>query len=97
LGSEDDFVHARPANLYFWYYGTLAMFRVGGDAWKRWNVAMKETLPPAQASRRLVGADLDVYASTPATTTATACTRRRCACSRSRSTTATSRRCLKVE
>ena len=47
--SEDDFVHKAQANLYFWYYGTLAMFRVGGDEWKRWNVAMKETLLPAQA------------------------------------------------
>jgi len=45
---EDDFVHRAQANLYFWYYGTLAMFRVGGDDWKRWNVAMKETLLPAQ-------------------------------------------------
>jgi hypothetical protein len=46
--SEDDFVHKAQANLYFWYYGTLAMFRVGGDEWKRWNVAMKETLLPSQ-------------------------------------------------
>ncbi|MEZ6016946.1 MAG: hypothetical protein R3F49_17645 [Planctomycetota bacterium] len=45
---EDDFVHKAQANLYFWYYGTLAMFRVGGDDWKRWNTAMKETLLPAQ-------------------------------------------------
>jgi len=24
-----------------WYFGTLAIFTVGGDAWKRWNDAMK--------------------------------------------------------
>jgi hypothetical protein len=46
--SEDAFVHKAQGNLYFWYYGTLAMFRVGGDEWKLWNVAMKETLLPAQ-------------------------------------------------
>jgi len=28
-------------DMYYWYYGTLAMFQVGGPAWKRWNEAMK--------------------------------------------------------
>jgi hypothetical protein len=42
------FVHEAKGNLYFWYYGTLAMFRTGGDAWDKWNVAMKETLLDAQ-------------------------------------------------
>ncbi|MEM1451788.1 MAG: prenyltransferase/squalene oxidase repeat-containing protein, partial [Planctomycetota bacterium] len=46
---DDDFVFRARGNLYFWYYGTLAMFRVGGDEWERWNVAMKDTLVPAQA------------------------------------------------
>ncbi len=45
---DDDFVHRARGNLYFWYYGTLAAFRMGGNAWERWNVAMKETLLPAQ-------------------------------------------------
>jgi hypothetical protein len=47
--SEDDFVALGSGNLYFWYYGTLAMFRVGGADWTRWNEAMKRTLLPAQA------------------------------------------------
>ncbi len=47
---SDDFVHRAQGNLYFWYYGTLAMFRVGNAAWERWNVAMKDTLLPAQES-----------------------------------------------
>ena len=24
-------------NIYYWYYGTLAMYQHGGDAWTRWN------------------------------------------------------------
>jgi hypothetical protein len=31
-------------NLYYWYYGTLTMFQVGGDHWKVWNEAMKPAL-----------------------------------------------------
>ena len=30
--------------MYYWYYGTLAMFQIGGDEWKQWNEAMKKTL-----------------------------------------------------
>ncbi len=31
-------------NLYYWYYGTLAMYHVGGSDWEKWNQAMKKTL-----------------------------------------------------
>ena len=41
-------------NMYYWYYGTLAMYHAGGDAWKTWNEAMKETLLPMQ---NLTGSD----------------------------------------
>ena len=46
---EAEFVAHGTGNVYFWYYGTLAMFRAGGDDWLRWNEAMKRTLLPAQA------------------------------------------------
>jgi hypothetical protein len=46
---DDDFIARGAGNLYFWYYGTLAMFRAGGADWTRWNEAMKRTLVPAQA------------------------------------------------
>jgi hypothetical protein len=46
--TDDAFVHRAQGNLYFWYYGTLAMFRAGGGAWASWNEAMKKTLLPAQ-------------------------------------------------
>lgn len=35
-------------NLYYWYYGTLAMYHAGGEEWQRWNSAMKETVLPMQ-------------------------------------------------
>jgi hypothetical protein len=35
-------------NLYYWYYGTLAMYHAGGDEWQKWNAAMKEALLPMQ-------------------------------------------------
>ena len=38
----------RHVNLYYWYYGTQAMYHAGGDDWKIWNEAMKETLLPMQ-------------------------------------------------
>ena len=46
---DDAFVQKAEGNLYFWYYGSLAMFRVGGETWERWNGDMKKTLLDAQA------------------------------------------------
>lgn len=31
-------------NLYYWYYGTLAMYQYGGSAWDQWNAAVRDTL-----------------------------------------------------
>ncbi len=31
-------------DFYYWYYGTLATFQMGGDCWKTWNKALKPTL-----------------------------------------------------
>src|SRR3989338_2819229 len=33
---------------YYWYFGTLAMFQVGGDHWKRWNESMKKAIADHQ-------------------------------------------------
>jgi hypothetical protein len=29
-------------DMYYWFWGTLALFQIGGDAWVRWNEALKE-------------------------------------------------------
>ena len=31
-------------NMYYWYYGSYALFQYGGEEWKRWNKAMVDTL-----------------------------------------------------
>ncbi|HYF49115.1 MAG TPA: zf-HC2 domain-containing protein [Planctomycetota bacterium] len=34
--------------FYYTYYGTLTMFQMGGDYWKKWNTAMQNMLLPKQ-------------------------------------------------
>jgi len=45
---DDAFVERAACNLYFWYYGSLALLRIGGTPWERWNAALKEVLLPSQ-------------------------------------------------
>jgi len=35
-------------DMYYWYFGTNALFWVGGDAWKTWSDALTPTLLPHQ-------------------------------------------------
>ncbi|MCB9833022.1 MAG: terpene cyclase/mutase family protein [Planctomycetes bacterium] len=35
-------------DMYYWYYGTLAMFQVGGEHWRRWNAAMTSAVLETQ-------------------------------------------------
>lgn len=35
-------------NLYYWYYGTLAMHQVHDERWSKWNEALQTRLLPAQ-------------------------------------------------
>ena len=39
-----------PANVYYWYYGTLAMRFAGGEPWQRWNEALQQELLGSQRS-----------------------------------------------
>lgn len=41
---------AGPANVYYWYYGTLAMRFAGGEPWQRWNQALQQELLESQRS-----------------------------------------------
>lgn len=34
----------REYNVYYWYYGTLAMFQYGGEPWEKWNGALRDRL-----------------------------------------------------
>ncbi len=31
-------------NLYYWYYGTLALYQYGGESWSRWNAEVRDEL-----------------------------------------------------
>jgi hypothetical protein len=35
-------------NLYYWYYGTMAMYHLQGTHWERWNEALQRTLLASQ-------------------------------------------------
>jgi len=35
-------------NLYYWYYGSIAMYQLQGDYWKRWSEALQRTLLATQ-------------------------------------------------
>ena len=41
---------AQRINLYYWYYGTLAMYQLGGEHWQRWNAALQAALLDQQVS-----------------------------------------------
>lgn len=52
---------------YYWYYGTLAMFNQGGQAWPAWNRAVREALLASQdRSLGPTGAKRHSYGSWPA-------------------------------
>lgn len=52
---------------YYWYYGTMAMFQIGGKHWEQWNPIMQRTLLGAQdRTRRPDGRQAHRYGSWPA-------------------------------
>lgn len=52
---------------YYWYYGTVAMFQRGGEAWERWNASLRDAILPAQERPRTAdGRRKHAYGSWPA-------------------------------
>ncbi len=45
--------------FYYWYYGTLGMFQMGGKHWELWNKDLKEVLVKNQCTTAKDGAELD--------------------------------------
>jgi len=43
--------HGRDHSMYYWYYGTLAMYQKGGPAWDKWNNAIRDMLVRAQCTK----------------------------------------------
>jgi len=41
-------VQGGTIDMYYWYFGSLAMFQLGGSFWKAWNPALKCALVPTQ-------------------------------------------------
>ena len=40
--------HRTQLNYYYWYYGTLAMHRHGGEPWEKWNAALRDLVVSEQ-------------------------------------------------
>ena len=38
-------------NLYYWYYGTLAMYQLGGEHWQRWNKRCKRRFSTSKSPK----------------------------------------------
>ena len=46
-------------DLYYWYYGTLAMYQVGGERWDVWNRALQARLLPLQNTQGTLAGSWD--------------------------------------
>lgn len=51
----------RSQQLYYYYYMTLTTFQIGGDVWKDWNEALKNSLPPTQIKGGVNDGSWDPY------------------------------------
>ena len=40
--------HPGRRDFYYWYYGTYALYQVGGSAWRRWESALADAVLPIQ-------------------------------------------------
>jgi len=51
LRMADDPPDPARADYYYWYYGTLAMFQVGGEPWRKWSEQLVEALAAMQVDK----------------------------------------------
>ncbi len=51
LLSEKNLPRKSDPNLYYWYYGTLAMYQYGGKEWEQWNGLLRELLVEDQVKK----------------------------------------------
>ena len=47
------------ANLYYWYYATLALQQLGGERWDRWNAALQDALLRRQSRQGTLAGSWD--------------------------------------
>lgn len=40
-------------SYYYWYYGTVALFQLGGAAWDQWNAQLRDAILPLQNREKL--------------------------------------------
>ena len=55
-------VGAGTIDLYYWYYGTLVLWEIGGPGWAQWSTALAKALVDGQA---VTGDVCDAYGSWP--------------------------------
>lgn len=51
LLNEKNIPRKSNPNLYYWYYGTLAMYQFGGKEWEQWNELLRELLTESQETK----------------------------------------------
>lgn len=52
----------KAEDLYYWYYGTLAMYQYGGEDWTEWNAALRDTLVADQRTTGHAAGSWDPHA-----------------------------------
>jgi hypothetical protein len=40
----------RKSDFYYWYYGMLGMFQLGGEHWKKWNGVLRDRIVKSQCT-----------------------------------------------
>lgn len=52
----------RNEDIYYWYYGTLALYQYGGQPWREWNSSLRDTLVADQRTTGHAAGSWDPHA-----------------------------------